>query len=66
MPIIGFIGLLIALFIYLFIKKQDDGTELMRDLAQQIHDGAMVFLKREYSILALFLAAVAASFGNIR
>jgi K(+)-stimulated pyrophosphate-energized sodium pump len=62
-PIIGLIGLLIALFIYLFIKKQDDGTELMRDLAQQIHDGAMVFLKREYSILAVFLVAVALLLG---
>ncbi|MBN1573157.1 MAG: sodium-translocating pyrophosphatase [Deltaproteobacteria bacterium] len=62
-PIIGLLGLLTALFIYMFVKKQDDGTELMRDLAQQIHDGAMVFLKREYSILLIFLAAVAVLLG---
>jgi len=62
-PIVGLAGLLIALLIYLFIKKQDDGNEMMRDLAQQIHDGAMVFLKREYTILVAFLAVVAVLLG---
>src|SRR4030042_5927319 len=57
-PIFGLVGLLVALFIYLFIKRQDDGNELMRDIAQQIHDGAMVFLKREYSIIAIFVVVV--------
>ena len=62
-PIIGLLGLLTAFLVYLFVKKQDDGTELMRDLAQQIHDGAMVFLKREYTILLVFLAVVAVLLG---
>lgn len=62
-PIVGLIGLLIAFFIYRYIKRQDDGSELMRDLAQQIHDGAMIFLKREYTILMVFLALVAVLLG---
>jgi len=57
-PFMGIIGLLSALLIYLYIKKQPDGNELTRDLAQQIHDGAMVFLRREYSILVFFIAAI--------
>ncbi len=57
-PIIGILGLLSALLIYLYIKKQPDGNELTRDLAHQIHDGAMVFLRREYSILVFFIAVV--------
>jgi K(+)-stimulated pyrophosphate-energized sodium pump len=62
-PIFGLVGLLVALFIYLFIKRQDDGNELMRDIAQQIHDGAMVFLKREYSIIAIFVVVVVVLLG---
>ena len=62
-PLIGLFGLLVAFFVYLYVKRQDDGSEMMRDLAQQIHDGAMVFLKREYSILLVFLAAVAVLLG---
>ena len=33
-------------------------TEEMQDLSNQIHDGAMVFLRREYSILIVFVAVV--------
>jgi K(+)-stimulated pyrophosphate-energized sodium pump len=62
-PVFGVLGLLVALFIYLFIKRQDDGNELMRDLAQQIHDGAMVFLRREYSIIAIFVVVVVLLLG---
>ncbi len=62
-PIVGLVGLLIAFFIYRYIKRQDDGNELMRDLAQQIHDGSMIFLKREYTILMFFLALVAILLG---
>ncbi len=56
--IVGIIGFLIAYAIYLSVKKKDAGSELMQDLAHQIHEGAMVFLKREYTILAVFIIAV--------
>ena len=57
-PIFGVFGLFIALGIYLYIRKQSPGNEVMRDLAQQIHQGAMVFLKREYTILVVFVIIV--------
>ncbi len=57
-PIMGILGLIFALGIYAYIKKQPEGTEKMSDIAAQIHQGAMVFLKREYSILLLFVALV--------
>ena len=53
--IFGIAGLVLAAAIYSWISKQSDGNELMRKLAGQIHDGAMVFLKREYKILAIFV-----------
>ena len=54
----GILGLVIALFIYLYIKKQPQGTERMKEIAEAIHEGAMVFLKREYQILAIFILVV--------
>ncbi|MCD6570719.1 MAG: sodium-translocating pyrophosphatase [Deltaproteobacteria bacterium] len=54
----GIIGLIIALLMYSSLKKKDAGNERMQDLSNQIHEGAMVFLKREYSILAIFVIIV--------
>ncbi|MCP4667146.1 MAG: sodium-translocating pyrophosphatase [Deltaproteobacteria bacterium] len=57
-PFLGILSLIIAFFIYLYVKKQPNGTDLMQKLEGMIHEGAMAFLKREYSILVLFIAAV--------
>jgi K(+)-stimulated pyrophosphate-energized sodium pump len=57
-PFLGILSLIIAFFIYLYVKKQPNGTKLMQDLEKMIHEGAMAFLKREYSILVFFIAAV--------
>ena len=57
--ILGVLGLGGALALYLYVKRQDTGTDLMRDLSEQIYAGAMAFLRREYSALAVFLLIVA-------
>ena len=64
-PIAGLCGLIFALKTYLDVRKQPDGTEHMRQIGEQIHLGAMTFLKAEYSKLVIFVVIVAAllSFG---
>ena len=57
-PILALVGLLIAYLIYGYVKKQPNGNDLMKKLEGQIHAGAMAFLKKEYSILAIFIGAV--------
>lgn len=57
-PLSGAVGLIIALIIYAWIKRQSSGTELMQDIAQQIHIGAMAFLKSEYKVLSIFIVVV--------
>ncbi|MCH2586743.1 MAG: sodium/proton-translocating pyrophosphatase, partial [Planctomycetes bacterium] len=42
-----------------FIYKQDQGTDEMKKLAGLIQDGAMAFLKKEYSWLCVFVGVVA-------
>ncbi len=57
--LLGLGGLGVAGGIYLYVLKQDPGNETMVDIAEQIHDGAMTFLRREYTVLAGFVIVVA-------
>ena len=58
-PLLGIVGLLVALGLFYYVRGQSAGTEIMRDLSEQIHDGAMAFLRREYTVLAVFILVVA-------
>ncbi|HEX9829013.1 MAG TPA: sodium-translocating pyrophosphatase [Bacteroidota bacterium] len=59
-PWAGAVGLLVAFVIYYTLSRLPEGTERMKDIASQIHVGAMAFLKREYVVLAIFVTIVAA------
>jgi len=56
-------GVLALLFVFMknkWVSKQDAGDEKMSRIAKNIANGAMSFLKAEYKVLAIFVAAVAA------
>ncbi|GAB4231331.1 MAG: sodium-translocating pyrophosphatase [Acidobacteriota bacterium] len=57
-PAVGVLGLLVAFLIFLSIRRIEVTNARMVEIAEAIHDGAMVFLRREYSILALFVVLV--------
>ena len=52
-------GLSLAYWLYSNIKKQPAGSEKMQKIAENIHLGAMTFLKAEYFRLAIFVSLVA-------
>ena len=52
-------GLAVAGLLYFNIKKQPVGSEKMQKISDDIHRGAMAFLKSEYSKLGVFALAVA-------
>jgi K(+)-stimulated pyrophosphate-energized sodium pump len=56
--LIGLVGLVFALILFLWIRSKPAGTDVMKEISDVIHDGAMVFLKREYSILLIFVIVV--------
>ena len=62
---LGIFGLAIAGGIYGYVTRQDQGNEVMVDLGEQIHDGAMAFLRREYTVLAGFVVLVAGLLGPL-
>ena len=53
-PIIGFAGLAIAFIIYHIMLRHDPGDGVVKKIGDQIHLGAMVFMHREYKMLAMF------------
>ncbi len=55
---IGGVGMIFALALFFWIRSKPTGTDLMREISDVIHDGAMVFLKREYTILVMFIVIV--------
>ena len=57
-PLFGIFGLVVAWKIYEYVDDQPEGNEKMVEIAEAIHDGAMVFLSREYRILAYFVGGV--------
>jgi len=57
-PYVGILGLVFAWAIYIYVKKQPVGSKLMEEISEAIHEGAMVFIKKEYSYLVLFIMTV--------
>ncbi|MBW1900379.1 MAG: sodium-translocating pyrophosphatase [Deltaproteobacteria bacterium] len=55
---IGIASLVIAFLIFGYVKKQPNGNAVMQELEDMIHSGAMAFLKKEYTVLAGFIAVV--------
>ena len=56
---VSLLGLVVAFFLYLNIKRQDSGSEKMQKISDNIHLGAMTFLRAKYYRLAIFVAVVA-------
>ena len=55
----GIIALIFALIKASWVGKQDTGEARMVEIAENIRVGAMTFLKREYTVLVLFVIIVA-------
>ena len=57
--IFGWLGLVFSYLLYFLLQKQPAGSDKMKEIAESIHQGAMTFLKAEYTRLAIFVAIVA-------
>jgi len=62
-PISALISLLVALYLYYYVKRQDVGTKRMQEISSAIKEGANAFLRREYTTLAIFVVIVAVLLG---
>jgi K(+)-stimulated pyrophosphate-energized sodium pump len=60
-PWLGVAGMVVAVLTYFSIMRKPAGNELMRKLSDKVHQGAFVFLRREYQIIAVFIVIVFAA-----
>ena len=58
-PLSALISVIVGLYFYHYVNKQDNGTERMQEIAAAIKEGADAFLRREYTVLAMFVVVVA-------
>jgi len=57
-PAFGAAALLFAWYKAGWVRRQDPGTDRMKEIAGFIQSGAMAFLRREYSVLVVFSLVV--------
>jgi len=62
-PISALTSILVGLYLYYYINKQDSGTQKMQEISAAIKEGANAFLKKEYTLLAVFVFIVAILLG---
>ncbi|MBO3769396.1 MAG: sodium-translocating pyrophosphatase [Thermoproteota archaeon] len=62
-PVAGLAAVGLASYLYHYVKKQDSGTEKMREIADAIKEGAKAYLKRQNSTLAIFVVVMAVLLG---
>ncbi len=62
-PLFGILALIYTFVKSAWVEKQGVGTGRMKEIAQYIYDGAMAFLKAEYTMLAKFVVVVALLLG---
>ena len=56
--IFGLFGLIIAWKLFEGVDDESAGNEKMTEIAEAIHEGAMVFISREYKILGYFIGGI--------
>ena len=56
---LGILGLISAWIIFGLVKRYPEGEGKVVEISASIHKGAMVFMRREYTILVIFVIVVA-------
>jgi len=57
-PLLGLFGMLAAFVVYRLVMKYPDGEDKVKKIGDQIHAGALAFMKTEYKFLLIFIAVL--------
>ena len=57
-PLAGILALLFALVMANLVRREEDGTDKMKEIASAIREGASAFLLSEYRVLIIFVAVL--------
>ncbi len=62
-PLASFLALGFAYYFYKSMKKEDEGTETMQQIAKHVRDGAMAYLKQQYKVVTIVFVVLAILFS---
>ncbi|MDB3950319.1 sodium-translocating pyrophosphatase [Gammaproteobacteria bacterium] len=57
-PALGVFGLIAAFVVFSLVMRYSDGTDQVKKIGDEIHKGAMKFMKTEYTYLLIFVAVL--------
>ena len=57
-PLLGLVGMVAALIVYRLVMKYPDGQDKVKKIGDQIHNGALAFMKTEYKYLLAFMSVL--------
>ena len=61
-PLASLLALGFAYYFYRWMKKEDEGTDRMKEIAQHVREGAMAYLKQQYKVVIMVFIALAILF----
>ena len=61
-PVGSLFALGFAYFFYKSVMRQNEGTDVMREIAQAVREGAMAYLRQQYKVVAIVFAVLCAVF----
>ena len=61
-PAASAVALLFAWFFYAQMKRRDEGTERMKQIAQYIREGAMAYLRQQYKVVTIVFVVLSLFF----
>jgi len=62
-PVASIVSLGMALYFYLQMKKADEGTDRMKEIALHVRKGAMAYLKQQYKVVTVVFVVLAVIFA---
>ena len=62
-PVASIIALAFAAVFFFNMKKADEGTDRMKEIAGYVREGAMAYLKQQYKVVAIFFIIIAVIFA---
>ena len=57
-PVLGLVGMFTAALVYMLVMKYPDGEDKVKKIGDQIHAGALAFMKTEYKYLLIFIVVI--------
>ena len=58
-PAASIVALLFAWAFYRLMKREDEGTERMREIAAHVRKGAMAYLRQQYKVVGIVFVILA-------